>query len=215
VPPTPGSLLHTPLVTSIVKNITSFVELCRQGDCITEHDTSKQGAIKGTTPSNNENPGNPDDANQNDQQLLQPIQNQGVQPKPEPEPQPAADAGSAGQDSGGGACVPDTEDGSQSLDQLSQSGQQLDRAGYTKAGRALTKHASGQRGQGAFPSLSGRPDAINQTAQSIVDEILTNPSSTFNNGFRGRFGPTIEVNGPDGQGLVYNNQGNFLFFKEC
>jgi RHS repeat-associated protein len=104
VPPAPGSLLHTPLVTSTVKNITSFVELCRQGDCITEHDTSKQGAIKGTTPSNNENPGNPDDADQNDQQLLQPIQNQGVQPAPEPEPQPAADG--AGKGSGDGACVP-------------------------------------------------------------------------------------------------------------
>lgn len=106
------------------------------------------------------------------------------------------------------------EDGSRSLDQLSQAGQQPDRASYTKAGRALTKHASGQRGQGALPSLTGGPDATNQTAQSITDEILTNPSSTFNNGFRGRFGPTIEVDGPDGQDLVYDGQGNFLF-KEC
>jgi hypothetical protein len=99
---------------------------------------------------------------------------------------------------------------------LSQAAQQPDQGGYKKAGRSLTKHASGQRGPGgAFPSLSGGPDAINQTAQSLVDEILTNPNSSFNNGFRGRFGPTIEVNGPTGQGLVYDSQGNFLFFKEC
>jgi hypothetical protein len=63
--------------------------------------------------------------------------------------------------------------------------------------------------------LSGGPDAISQTAQNLVDEILTNPDSSFSSGFRGRFGPTTEVDGPNGQGLVYDSQGNFLFFKEC
>ena len=83
VPTAPGSLLHTPVVTAHVKNITSYSDLCQLGDCIGEKVTSKQGAVKGLTTGGNDNPSaNANHADQNDQQLLQPIKDQGVQPTP-------------------------------------------------------------------------------------------------------------------------------------
>lgn len=89
------------------------------------------------------------------------------------------------------------------------------RGGLTAAGRSLTKHGAGARpGNTLFPPAKGSASAINQTAQSVADEILTTPGSTIKNGYKGRFGPTIEVTAPGGRGLVYDASGNFLFFKE-
>ena len=105
--------------------------------------------------------------------------------------------------------------GTPSLDALSQAAGVADRGGLTAAGRSLTKHGAGARtGNTLFPPAKGNPATINQTAQNVVDDILTAPGSTIQNSTRGRFGPTIEVTAPGGRGIVYDANGNFLFFKE-
>jgi hypothetical protein len=79
----------------------------------------------------------------------------------------------------------------------------------------LTKHGAGARaGNTIFPAGKGNPLTINQIAQDIVDDILTAPGSTIQGSTRGRFGPTLEVTAPNGQGIVYGANGKFLFFKE-
>ena len=101
------------------------------------------------------------------------------------------------------------------LDALSEAAAAADRGGLTAAGRSLTKHGAGARpGNALFPAAKGNPATINQTAQDLVDDILTTPGSTIQGGHRGRFGPTIEVTAPDGRGIVYDANGKFLFFKE-
>ena len=102
-----------------------------------------------------------------------------------------------------------------SLDALSQAAGAADRGGLTAAGRSLTKHGAGARaGNTLSPAAKGSPATINQTAQNVVDDILTTPGSALRNSSRGRFGLTIEVTAPDGRGMVYDVNGKFLFFKE-
>jgi hypothetical protein len=85
----------------------------------------------------------------------------------------------------------------------------------TRAGFELTKHAAGQRPTGSkFPPLKGNATQINRIAQEQVDDILTNPGTSQTNGYRPRFGNTIEFTAPDGRGLVFSAKGKFLFFKE-
>jgi RHS repeat-associated protein len=103
------------------------------------------------------------------------------------------------------------------LDILSKAGQVVDpkRSNFTKAGGSLTKHGQGARiGNSKFPSVKGNPAKVNGTAQTVLDEILTDPGTTITAGYRGRFGKTVEVNAPDGRGVVFDELGNFLFFKE-
>jgi RHS repeat-associated protein len=101
------------------------------------------------------------------------------------------------------------------IDRLSRAAAAPDRGGYTKAGRSLTKHGSGARpGNQKFPDSKGSPTQINRIAQEQVDDILSNPGTTVTNTSKGRFGPTIEYTAPDGRGLVFKANGEFLFFKE-
>jgi hypothetical protein len=105
--------------------------------------------------------------------------------------------------------------GGPSIEDLSKAASAPDRAGFTAAGRSLTKHGSGARpGNSLFPAAKGNPAQINAQAQAIVDDILNNPGTTFAKGFRGRFGDTIEAAAPDGRGIVFDANGKFLFFKE-
>jgi len=87
----PGSLLHDEVITQLVKNITSYPDLCKLGLCITEKNKSKQGTVKGTTPSNTGTPSDAGGGDQNNQQLLHPVRDQGIPPTP-----------TAGRASGGG-----------------------------------------------------------------------------------------------------------------
>ena len=115
----PGALLHTPLITRVVGNITSYSQLCGQGDCVTEHDKPWHGTVKGTTPggSGTASAAGTDDADQNSRQLLQPVRGQGVQAAPAAGggaggggglPAPPAAAGSCGPQPGDGTpLVPD------------------------------------------------------------------------------------------------------------
>lgn len=63
------------------------------------------------------------------------------------------------------------------------------------------------RAPSSLSSYDGMPS-------TIVDDILTTPNSLLKNNYRGRFGNTVEVSSPDGRGIVYDINGNFLFFKE-
>ncbi len=105
--------------------------------------------------------------------------------------------------------------GRAAVDDLLSSASQADRGGLTRAGRSLTKHGKGARGGNRlFPPARGNPEQINRQAQTIVEEILGNSETKVLRSTRGRFGETIEYIAPDGRGIVYDAQRNFLFFRE-
>ncbi len=99
-----------------------------------------------------------------------------------------------------------------SLDDLSAAASAPDRNGLTRAGRAVQKH--GSRPGSAFPRATGNPDRINSLGQDIVDEILTHPGSVTKHGSNGRYGNYFDITAPDGRGLRYGEQGNFIGFLE-
>jgi RHS repeat-associated protein len=101
------------------------------------------------------------------------------------------------------------------LDELSSAARAIDRGGLTKAGRALTKHARGQRaGSQLFPELGGSVDDVNRIAGDIVDDILTNPKSAAVVIKRGRFKGGVDIYDPSGRGVRYDAEGNFVTFLE-
>jgi RHS repeat-associated protein len=99
-----------------------------------------------------------------------------------------------------------------SLDALSKAAGVADRGGLTAAGRHLAKH--GGRPGSAFPATKGDPSRINRTAQDIVDDILTSPGATRSSRHTGRFGEVTEVGAPDGRGIRYRANGDFVGFLE-
>ncbi|TEQ99975.1 hypothetical protein IPC48_30965, partial [Pseudomonas aeruginosa] len=86
----------------------------------------------------------------------------------------------------------------------------INKEGLTKAARALTKHASGQRATGTFPKLTGGIENQNSVAQKIVDEIVTDPKAVYTNLSRGG----LEIRVPDGRGIRYNSDGSFSTFLD-
>ncbi|HET9292661.1 MAG TPA: RHS repeat-associated core domain-containing protein, partial [Gemmatimonadales bacterium] len=101
------------------------------------------------------------------------------------------------------------------LDDLAGAGKVLDRGGFTAAGRALTKHATGQRaGARAFPRLSGGAAQINATAQEIVEDILTHPGTRVSRITSGRFKGGVEYFDPGGRGIAFDASGRFVGFRE-
>lgn len=95
-----------------------------------------------------------------------------------------------------------------SIDDLSNSaGQVINDAGQTAAGRALTKHASGQRFTGSFPPLKGDNSEINKAAQKVVEDILRDPNSTFKVLRNGG----LAVRRANGQGVVFEKSGGINF----
>jgi hypothetical protein len=87
----------------------------------------------------------------------------------------------------------------------------LGRGGLTKAGRALDKHAAGQRSQDSpFPALSGSNVDKNEMAKEQVNEILDSPDAVFRKLGRGG----VEVRLPDGRGVRFNQDGSFSGFVE-
>ena len=104
-----------------------------------------------------------------------------------------------------------------SIDDLSNAGTVPDprRPNFTKAGGSLSKHGQGKRaGNSKFPAPKGNPSKINQTEPDQLNELLTDPGTIAKKGYRGRFGKTLEVEAPDGRGVVFNEAGDCLFFKE-
>jgi len=99
-----------------------------------------------------------------------------------------------------------------SLDGLSAAAKVADRGGLTKAGRALAKH--GGRPGSAFPAGRGSPADLNKAGQEIVDDILTDPGSTFSARRHAMYGNVIEVRTPDGRGVRYGKGKEFMGFLE-
>ena len=107
-----------------------------------------------------------------------------------------------GDQSFGGKNVSDLSDAAKVPDSSDRSGE------LTSAGRALQKH--GGRDSSAFPTAKGNPAAINEQGQTIVDQILNDPGSTVIQRNTGRFGDVIDITAPDGRGLRYSVDGNFI-----
>ncbi|ADI37763.1 hypothetical protein [Waddlia chondrophila] len=92
------------------------------------------------------------------------------------------------------------------LDALSKAGQEWDRGGLTRAGRALDKH--GNRSGSVFPRAFGNPEFKNVQGQFHLDDILTHPESKFINcGLKG-----FEIYSPDGRGAYFYKDGTFRGF---
>ncbi len=92
-------------------------------------------------------------------------------------------------------------------DLMAAANQVINKEGLTQAGRALTKHAAGQRASGTFPKLSGGIVDHNRMANEMVDEILNNPASTFTILDRG----ALQVRMPNGRGVRFETNGNVNF----
>ena len=96
-------------------------------------------------------------------------------------------------------------------DLLSQAARAPDKGLLTKAGRSFDKHA--QRTGSTFEGLAtGSPRQKNETAQEIVDYILSHPQATDVQRLHPRFGQIIEVTEPSGLGVRYSITGDFLHF---
>ena len=105
-----------------------------------------------------------------------------------------------------------SQGGGGSLDDLSRAAGAADRNGLTVAGRALQKH--GDRAGSAFPRVTGNAANRNAAGQSIVDDILTNPGSTFTPRATGRHGQFVDVVAPDGRGLRFGSDNRLIGFLE-
>ena len=90
--------------------------------------------------------------------------------------------------------------------------QPSNRQGYTKAGTAL--HKKTNRAGTSFPPVKGDPAAINAQAQTIVDEILTNPESVVTEWNTARYGPVLDIQPPGGRGVRYTTNNEFITFLE-
>lgn len=86
----------------------------------------------------------------------------------------------------------------------------INKEGLTKAARALTKHASGQRVSGTFPKLTGGIKKQNETARKIVEDILNDPKTTYTRLDKGG----LEVRAANGQGLRFNANGELSGFLD-
>ena len=87
----------------------------------------------------------------------------------------------------------------------------LGKGGLTKGGRALDKHATGQRGVSPFPPLTGNNCNKNLIAQQQVDEILYHPDVVFVGiGNKG----AVEARIPEGRGIRFNGDGSLAGFVD-
>ncbi|MEM4409783.1 MAG: hypothetical protein QXI19_13685 [Candidatus Caldarchaeum sp.] len=97
-----------------------------------------------------------------------------------------------------------------SLEDLAKAAQQPDRGGLTKAGRASAKH--GNRPGSKYPRPQGNPNQINQRAQEVVEDILTDPTSVKTVRHHALYGWVTEVRTVDGRGVRFDMNGNFMGF---
>jgi len=97
------------------------------------------------------------------------------------------------------------------LEAMSKSASVMDRNGLTVAGRSLQKHAP--RG-GPYPNVGSNPARLNQKAQELVDDILTNPLSIVRQKVSKAFGQITEIRIPGSIGARFDKHGKFLHFLE-
>ena len=92
---------------------------------------------------------------------------------------------------------------------------QLPDGKYTKAGRSLTKHNPGSRpgSNYQYPTPSGNPSAIDSQADNIVQDVLTNPQTTWTGRIHNTLGPVVEYRAPNGQAMLFDSRG-FQGFRD-
>ena len=90
-----------------------------------------------------------------------------------------------------------------------KAGQQLDRNGLTKAGRALQKH--GDRPNSAFPKSTGTASERNQQGQQLLEGILNSSNRTSG---PNKFGGTDIFDNNTGRGVRFNADGTMKGFLE-
>ncbi len=95
------------------------------------------------------------------------------------------------------------------IDDLLRAGQQLDRNGLTKAGRALQKH--GDRQGSVFPKSTGSAAARNQQGQDILEGILKSGRQTSK---PNRFGGKDIFDNNTGRGVRFKGDGSMDAFLE-
>jgi hypothetical protein len=95
---------------------------------------------------------------------------------------------------------------------LLKAGQAPDRAGFTKAGRALMKH--GNREGSVFPKPSGNVTKMNERGQNILEAILNHPETKITYDEFKRFGKIVDFKAPDIGGVRYSVDGKFIGFLE-
>ncbi|WP_336756989.1 hemagglutinin repeat-containing protein [Pantoea sp. USHLN298] len=100
--------------------------------------------------------------------------------------------------------------------QLNQAASSPNRNGLTDAGRALQKH--GGREGSVYTYSSQKASVLNQEAQTIVNEILSNPNTKIENRviFENKQRITVvEATAPDGRALRFTSDGSKLVgFRE-
>ena len=104
------------------------------------------------------------------------------------------------------------QEGGLCLDKLSKAGQVMDRAGLTKAGRALEKH--GNRAGTVFPKATGNTVTKNLQGQFHLDDILTHPRSRQSQWKHRSFGDILDIQVPGQGGARFSQNGHFIGFLE-
>jgi len=98
-----------------------------------------------------------------------------------------------------------------SIDDLSRAASTPDRNGFTRAGRNLQKRNDRES---VFSGAGNNPANLNRQAQFIVDDILTSPGTTSVNRHHARFGDITEMRAPDGRGVRFSRDGQFINFLD-
>lgn len=95
---------------------------------------------------------------------------------------------------------------------LIEAGKIIDRAGFTKAGRALMKH--GYRENSVFPKPTGKPAQINEKGQKILEYILNHPERKIYQKHTKNLGEVVDIHAPKIGGVRYNKLGEMIGFLE-
>lgn len=102
--------------------------------------------------------------------------------------------------------------GSFEVTKFTEAGKVLDRAGFTKAGRALMKH--GYREGSSFPKPTGNITQVNEHGQKVLESIINHPEKKIIYGNTTRHGHIIDIYAPDIGGVRYTSEGEFITFLE-
>jgi RHS repeat-associated protein len=82
-------------------------------------------------------------------------------------------------------------------------------AQYTRAGRALQKHANRADSPWAkYRPARGNPESYNSAAYQVVKEILTDPNATWKSTYQEGYGEVLEIRVADGRGLRFSVRGS-------
>ena len=98
-----------------------------------------------------------------------------------------------------------------SVDDLSKAAQQLDKNGFTKAGRSLQKHGSRPGSKWNQSDINvNSPKQANSRAQDLVDDVLTSPGGKITPNPRGGW----DASAPNGRTIRFNRDGTMQGFRE-